>query len=167
MKPRFTRYPPWAARTLLLAGIACLPLAGLISHEVRLQHQLAQHTRQAQQQLQIQQKQLREFQDAQRRRLQQQRTVNTPQPVIMMLDSIATWLTPDIAVAASNVDGQGRRVHLEVHAKSLNALLAFIQRLEGLPATVGLDHHRQSTDKDPDWPVYAAIDIQFGPEGKP
>lgn len=166
MTPLFTRYPPLAARTLLLAVIGCLPLAGLISHDMLLQHKQTQQTLQLKQQLEIQHQQLREFRAAQRRLLQQQHARNTPQQVIAMLDSIASRLTPDITVVASNADGRTSRVHLTVHAKSLNALLAFTHRLETLPVSVELDNHRHSADKYPDWPVEAAIDVRFYREKK-
>lgn len=161
MKPLFTLNPPWALRTLLLTGLLCLPIASTVIYDLAQQQRLATRTSQAQQQLKVHQQMLRQLREAERRRLRHSQQLQAVPPAVKQLDSIGIALTPDIALLSIDVTASKRDARLIVNASNLEALLAFSERLQQLPARVVLNNHRQSAKGDSTWPVNAAIDVYF------
>jgi Tfp pilus assembly protein PilN len=164
MTPRFSLTPPWARYALLTTGLLCLPIAGLIVHDSSRQQQLTLEAGQMQQQLHTQQQALRTLRDAQQRLMRQQQQQQTTSPSLVMLEKIGSVMRPDVVLRAADVSPGQQAVRLEVSSKSLSAVLEFSQDLQKLPAKVALDNHRQATDKNPEWPVLAVLDVNFHPE---
>ncbi|MEG3130402.1 hypothetical protein SC171_21945 [Pantoea cypripedii] len=164
MTPRFSPTPPWARYLLLITGLLCLPVAGLIVHDSTRQQQLTLETEQMQQQLHTQQQALRTLREAQQRLMRQQQQQQTTSPSLVMLEKIGSVMRPDVVLRTADVNPGQQTVRLEVSGKSLAAVLDFSQNLQQLPAKVVLDNHRQATDKSPEWPVLAVLDVNFHPE---
>lgn len=166
MTPLFSPTTLWARRTLLLTGLISLPLAGLITWEM-LQHQhLAQQITLAEQQFSDHQRVLHQLQDAQQRRQRQSQQLEAIPPAIRLMDSVGSVLTPDISLLSIDINSAKHDVRLTVNASNLNALLAFSERLQQLPAQVVLENHRPSANKDLGWPLSASLDVHFTAEKK-
>ncbi|MBE5254498.1 hypothetical protein [Mixta mediterraneensis] len=166
MTPRFTPHPPWAFRTVFLACLISLPLMGLIARDSMDQRQLTVETQQMQHKLQMQQRVLHALREAQHRLMQRMRQQQSSPPVLAMLDGIANALQPQIAIRSVEVDRHQQQVRLLVDASSFDALLAFNQRLETLPAKVLLENHRKTAEKNAPLPVNAAIQVNFQQEAE-
>lgn len=164
MKPLFTPYAPWAQRTLLLTGLVCLPVLGMLGHEYQQQRLLAGQIVQAQKKNATLQNALRKMREAgQRRRLRAQQLEAAPSAVLM-LDDIGSVLTPDVAILSIDIAPARHECRLTMNAKSLDALLAFSEQLQMISANVVLEKHLPSRDSNSEWPVGAAITLYFHQE---
>lgn len=164
MTPLFTRNSPWASRALLLTGLLCVPLAVTVTYGL-LQHQhLELQTSRAQQQLAERQQVLRQLREAEQRRLRLSQQLQAVPPAIKLLDNIGSVLTPDIALLSIEVTASKYDARLTVAASNLDALLAFSERLQQLPARVVLENHRQSAQGDPAWLINAVLDVNVTAE---
>lgn len=166
MTPLFSPSAPWASRTLLLTGLLCLPLAGLMIRETFQHQHLERQIAQAEQQFADHQRMLRQLQDAQQRRQRESHQLEAIPPAIRLMDSVGSALSPDISLLSIDINAPQRDVRLAVNASNLNALLAFSERLQQLPAQVVLENHRPSANKDPGWPLSASLDVHFTAEKK-
>jgi len=164
MTPLFSPSAPWSSRALLLTGLLCLPVAGLILRETLQHQQIDGQIILAKQQLSDHQRMLRLLQDAQERRLRQSRQAAAIPPAIRLMDSIGSVLTPDISLVSVDINASGLDVRLAVNATDLNALLAFSDRLQQLPARVVLENHRASNNNNPGWPLSASLEVHFSAE---
>ncbi|HCM9225815.1 hypothetical protein L8P91_17660 [Enterobacter bugandensis] len=164
MTPLFTRSSPWAARTLLLTGLLCLPLTGAVMYGLFEHQRLELETSQVQQQLAQRQQVLRKLREVEQRRLRQAQQLQAVPPAIKLLDNIGSVLTPDIALLSIDVIASKGDARLTVNAGNLDALLAFSERLQQLPAHVVLENHRQSAQGDPAWPINAVLDVKVTTE---
>lgn len=165
MTPLFSPCAPWATRTLLLIGLVCLPLTGLIVHEAFKHQQLGQQTVQAEQRYAEHQRILHQLQEAQLRRQRLSEQLETSPPVIRIMDSIGSVLSPNIALLNVDIDAARQEVRLTVNASSLDTLLAFSERLQKLPSNVVLESHQPSANNDSKWPLSASLNVRFGLEG--
>lgn len=166
MTPLFSPSAPWARRTLLLTGLLCLPVTGLVIRETFQHQRLERQITQAEQQFVDHQRMLRKLQDAQQLRQRQSHQLEAIPPAIRLMDSVGSALSPDISLLSIDINTAQRDVRLTVNATNLNALLAFSQRLQQLPAQVVLENHRPSANKDPSWPLSASLDVHFIAEKK-
>ncbi|WP_313654407.1 hypothetical protein [Pantoea sp.] len=164
MTPLFSPAPPWAARALLLSGLLCLPLAGAIVRETLRQQHLQSQITQAEQQLADHQHLQRQLQATQQRRQRQSHQLTATPPAIRMMDNIGQALSPEIALLSLSLDPEKRDAHLTVKATSLNALMAFSQRLQQLPAHVALQNHRYLENNENGWAIGATLDVSFSEE---
>lgn len=161
MTPLFSPSAPWASRTLLLTGLICLPVTGIVIRETFQHQHLERQIIHAEQQVADRQLMLRQLQDAQQRRQRQSDQLEAIPPAIRLMDSVGSVLSPDISVLSVDINTPQRDVHLKVNATNLNALLAFSERLQQLPTQVVLENHRPSANKDPAWPLSASLDVHF------
>lgn len=164
MTPLFSPVPPWAGRALLLAGLLVLPVAGLVMRETLLQQHLEYQLKQAEQQLDSHHRLQRQLKDTELRRQRQSHQLAAIPPAIRMMDSVGSELSSEIALLSLNIDPEKRDVHLTVEASSLNALMAFSQRLQQLPAQVALQNHRPTESNENGWAVRATLDVSFSAE---
>jgi hypothetical protein len=161
MTPLFSSRAPWARRALILTGLLCLPVSAMVTHEVVHQQRLEEQSARLQQQLTARQQVVRQMREAHQRRLRQHHQLETTPPAIHMLDNIGNTLTPDIALLGVEISTDKQDARLTVSSTSLDALLAFSERLQKLPAHVVLENHRQSTKNDAGWPINAVIGVHF------
>jgi len=164
MTPLFSPAPPWAGRTLLLTGLLCLPVAGLVMRETLHQRHLEYQLTQAEQQLAAHQRIQQQLQATQLRRQRQSHQLTAIPPAIRMMDRVGSELSSEIALLSINIVPEKRDVHLTVKATSLNALMAFSQRLQQLPAHVALQNHRPTESTENGWAVSATLDVSFSAE---
>ena len=164
MTPLFTRSSPWASRTLLITGLLCLPLTAVVVYGLFGHRHIELETSQVQQQLAKRQQVMRQLREAEQRRLRQSQQLQAVPPAIKLLDNIGSVLTPDIALLSIDVIASKVDARLTVNAGNLDALLAFSERLQQLPAHVVLENHRQSAQGDPAWPINAVLDVKVTTE---
>lgn len=164
MTPLFSPLAPWATRTLLLTGMICVPVAGLVIGETIKHQHFGRQIIFAEQRVADHQRILRQLQDAQQHRQRQSHQLEAIPPAIRFMDSVGSALSPDISLLSLDINPDQRDVRLTVNTTSLNTLLAFSERLQQLPAHVVLENHRPSVIKDPNWPLSATLDVHFPPE---